>query len=296
MTKKLVSVVVITYNSAEYVEETLDSVYSQSYQNIELIITDDASKDETINICKAWLDKNQARFVDSHLVKSETNTGIPANCNRGIKQANGEWFKLIAGDDLLDQNCILDYINYSNANKEANYIFSNMNSFRKRDGKKIDFQELKLNQQIYNSNSKRQYRHLVLNGNFVFAPTSFCNVKAINKIGLFDESIPLLEDYPMWLKVTKSGEKLFLLNKTTVSYRKHEASTFASSNTSNNYNLSLWIVFKKYMLKDAFKFHPIKAWHLLIQFWILTRRRDQRNLRKYAFIFSPYYYYLKLKQ
>ena len=85
----LVSIVVITYNSSKYVLETLESAKAQTYQNIELIITDDCSTDNTVAVCKEWLEKNEDRFVKAELVTSPCNTGVPANLNRGVKKAQG---------------------------------------------------------------------------------------------------------------------------------------------------------------------------------------------------------------
>src|SRR5690606_22852216 len=98
MENPLVSIIVITYNSSKYVLETLESARAQTYQNIELIISDDGSKDATVQICRDWLKENSDRFVHSQLLTVEHNTGIPANCNRGVKASKGEWIKLIAGD------------------------------------------------------------------------------------------------------------------------------------------------------------------------------------------------------
>ena len=64
----LVSVIVITYNSSKFVLETLESIYNQTYSNIELIISDDCSSDETINICQNWLYKNKNRFKNIELI------------------------------------------------------------------------------------------------------------------------------------------------------------------------------------------------------------------------------------
>ena len=94
----LVSIVVITYNSSKYVLETLESAKEQSYQNLELIISDDCSFDDTVAICRNWIAKNKERFVRIELLSVDKNTGIPANCNRGVKVAKGEWVKLIAGE------------------------------------------------------------------------------------------------------------------------------------------------------------------------------------------------------
>ena len=103
----LVSIIVITYNSSKYVLETLESAKAQTYQNIELIVSDDCSIDNTVEICREWIENNKERFVRTELITAEKNTGIPANCNRGVKAAQGEWVKLIAGDDILYNNCII---------------------------------------------------------------------------------------------------------------------------------------------------------------------------------------------
>lgn len=67
----LVSVSVITYNSAKTVIETLDSIKAQTYQNIELIVSDDCSTDNTVEICRDWLTKNEKRFVRMELITVE---------------------------------------------------------------------------------------------------------------------------------------------------------------------------------------------------------------------------------
>jgi alpha-1,3-rhamnosyltransferase len=64
----LVSIVVITYNSSDYVLETLESAKDQTYKNIELIISDDCSTDNTVEICKNWLEENKERFKHTELI------------------------------------------------------------------------------------------------------------------------------------------------------------------------------------------------------------------------------------
>ena len=60
----LVSIIVITYNSSKYVLETLESAKAQTYQNIELIVTDDCSNDNTVEICRKWIEENKERFQE----------------------------------------------------------------------------------------------------------------------------------------------------------------------------------------------------------------------------------------
>lgn len=74
----LISVVVITYNSSNTIIETLESISRQSYPNIELIISDDCSKDDTVNKAQNWINSNGVKGLVITAVKNE---GIPANVN-----------------------------------------------------------------------------------------------------------------------------------------------------------------------------------------------------------------------
>jgi glycosyltransferase involved in cell wall biosynthesis len=89
----LVSVIIVTYNSSEFIIETLESVKEQSYKIIELIITDDASTDNTVLKCEQWLSENKSHFLSTKLITIDKNSGIVANRNRGLSAASGEWVK-----------------------------------------------------------------------------------------------------------------------------------------------------------------------------------------------------------
>ena len=101
MKNTLVSIGIITYNSEKTILETLNSAYNQTYKNIELIISDDFSHDNTVNICKEWISEHSSRFVNCFVLTSTQNTGTSANCNRLINYCSGEYLKILAGDDIL---------------------------------------------------------------------------------------------------------------------------------------------------------------------------------------------------
>ena len=84
MENPLVSLGITTYNSANTIVETLQSAYQQTYDNIELVISDDYSTDDTVSICKKWLKENGHRFVNTRIVTAPVNTGTSSNCNRLI--------------------------------------------------------------------------------------------------------------------------------------------------------------------------------------------------------------------
>ena len=125
----LVSVRVVTYNSSKTVLETLDSIKAQTYPNIELIISDDSSKDNTVEICREWLDKNGSRFARTELLTVPVNTGVSANINRSERACRAEWCKGIAGDDMLMPNCIADCMDYVAEHPDTIYLVGRMEGF-----------------------------------------------------------------------------------------------------------------------------------------------------------------------
>lgn len=109
----LVSIVVLTYNSSKYVLETLESAYNQTYEGpMELIVSDDCSTDDTVEICKDWIAKCGKRFHRAELIDSMQNHGVSRNINVGCRAARGCWIKPIAGDDVLLPECIKKMVTF----------------------------------------------------------------------------------------------------------------------------------------------------------------------------------------
>jgi glycosyltransferase involved in cell wall biosynthesis len=100
----LVSVVVPAYNHSRYVVQCLRSVFEQDYANIELIVVDDASADDTAALCRAFLGgaKVQARFNHAALIQHGTNQGAHAALNDGIAAARGRYVTFLNSDDYYD--------------------------------------------------------------------------------------------------------------------------------------------------------------------------------------------------
>ncbi|MEG1543980.1 MAG: glycosyltransferase, partial [Tannerellaceae bacterium] len=210
----LVSIVVITYNSSKYVLETLESAKAQTYQNIELIVTDDCSTDNTVEICREWIDSNKDRFVRTELITVQQNTGVSPNCNRGYRAAQGEWIKGIAGDDILLSNCIDDYVCFAKENTSAWICHSDAIIFNNTNSSHLFCQHLKVFTSK-ESTALQQYNFLAVNCSII-APTVFIKADLYKVLGGFDESIRLCEDWPMWLKVTLNGYKFYYINRPTV--------------------------------------------------------------------------------
>jgi glycosyltransferase involved in cell wall biosynthesis len=96
----LVSIIVPLYNHARYIEATLESFANEGYANLEIVIIDDGSKDNSIEIAQAWFAQHPNTFANVFLERQE-NAGITKTLNRLVARANGEFITMVASDDLL---------------------------------------------------------------------------------------------------------------------------------------------------------------------------------------------------
>lgn len=226
----LVSIVVITYNSGKYVLDTLESAKAQTYRNIELIISDDCSADNTVEICRKWLEENKDRFVRTELITSSVNTGITANCNRGLEASRGEWLKFIAGDDVLIDYCIEKFLCNVNGNvfiacseiKE----FTNINEVTLVKSETGDV----VNKTFRGLNDAGQQFIYFLKGFYIPGSGIFLERKKLLGLGGFDEKYRNNEIRPLSLKYTFNDIKVNYLPLILVLHRRHPEAATAKTN------------------------------------------------------------------
>lgn len=228
----LVSVVVVTYNSAQYIIETLESIYNQSYKNIELIIADDCSTDDTEVVCVDWLKKNAGRFVNSVFTKTVRNSGVSANLNNGISKSSGEFIKSIAGDDILLEDCIATNLQFFHRHPSTEMAFSRCRPFGTNEVLKKSKDVFRYS---YFSLSNRAFKYHILRSNFVPASTKFTRRSVFDKIGNYNEDIPLLEDWPFLIKAVCNNVNIKFIDEDTVRYRMHESSLSNATVRSERY-------------------------------------------------------------
>ena len=119
MTSDLVSVVIPVYNSEKYLEECLNSVISQTYQNIEIIVIDDGSTDSSPDILKKYSDRVN--------VFSQKNNGLASALNLGISKMKGHWFKWFSPDDVMYPHTIETLVDGAKKHSNNTIIYSNWN-------------------------------------------------------------------------------------------------------------------------------------------------------------------------
>lgn len=276
----LISIVVVTYNSSNYILDTLKSVKYQTYPHLELIITDDSSTDNTMEICSRWLDTNRKRFINVAIISSDKNTGITANKNRGFFAANGVWIKHVDGDDILLPTCVEDYVKFVLDNPSKNMVFSPLQVFGDGDMEKWN-KLLYTNFKYAFSLNPKDFKILLCKICVFPAPSLFIKADYFKNVKGYDESIRDLEDWPFWVKTAFADAQFAYISSPEVKYRINSNSLSQGVVCPNErYKKALFLVEKKnleYMKKisllywlDGFmafkKKYSKSYWVLLLSF------------------------------
>lgn len=252
--KILVSIQVLSYNSEDTIVETLDSIKNQTYQNLELIVSDDCSQDKTIEIAKVWIEENAWRFTNVNFLTIDHNTGIPANLNRALKASHGEWSKDIAADDILLPNCIEACVNFISSNKEINWVVGKSRVFRDifNDTNLVEDSFLYPAEKIkvLSSNLETQ-RRSILKNNFIGGVAVFLRTQMLKDLGGYNEQYTLLEDWPMCKKILFAGHRCFFLDEYITGYRINDNSVSIGTNKLFNFRFkeSEFLFYKNELFK-----------------------------------------------
>ena len=291
----LVSVIIITYNSSKYILETLESIKAQTWQNIQLIVTDDASKDNTVQIFSDWIDENRKRFSDVKIITVPQNTGISANCNRGLMATDGEWIKLIAGDDALLDNCIADNLAYAQRFPEASFIVSEM---QEMDENGVITKENTSNESLAfltkRKSTKEQLKSYARWPEFLNTPTFFYKRELIYLVGFCDEEFKIFEDTSVIFNIIGKDIKIHYLNKPTVRYRIHPNSISRSQSIDARREKEALQIFRKYRKKNLSIFNPLDL-SVYYENWLRFKYKGFWGVRGDSVLrkFSLFYWYLK---
>ncbi|MDR2511494.1 MAG: glycosyltransferase [Bacteroidales bacterium] len=222
MLKPFFSIILTTYNSSKFVVDALESVKNQNFNDFELIICDDASTDNTVEIVNEWLKKNLSfRRNLGRLVLQKENLGVAKNENSGIKIAKGKWIHVLAGDDVLMPDALQNIFGFIHKNPHIHFLQGIAMSYNE-DFSDENFVNILCNKNIFAkaTTAELQYRQL-LKTNFIISSATFFQKSALEKIGNFDETVKNIDDWTTYLNLTKSGEKFTFVDKILALYRIH---------------------------------------------------------------------------
>ena len=194
----LVSVICLSYNHEAYVVEALNSVINQTYPNLELLIADDCSDDNSIGVIKDWV-KNHPEV---HFSTNEKNLGNTKTFNQLAKIAKGEFIIDLAADDLLVPNCIEKQVTtfQNSKNKNLGIVYGNLIE--------IDENGNFLNN-YYNEEDRPEsgdiYKMVIGRTTKICSVSSMIKKSVLEKLGYYDEDLAY-EDLDLWIRTSRDFE------------------------------------------------------------------------------------------
>ncbi len=241
--KPLVTIVTVTYNSEQFLEETIKSILQQTYDNLEYIVIDGGSTDRTLDILEKYGDA-----IDYFV--SEPDNGMYDALNKGFTLATGELINFCNSDDMFYANDIIETI-VNKYNQEKFDFCYGMAEFIDAEGKHISYH--------YPVNFKQRY--VVTLGMPFVQPTSFWKRSIMQKSGLFDLKYKIASDYDLISRLLLQSSQIYNTKIPVIKFRKHGVS-FGDKNTNialqetSGIKSSLII-----QLKMNKKFIPILEWY-----------------------------------
>jgi glycosyltransferase involved in cell wall biosynthesis len=187
----LVSVVIATYNMGKYLPEAVESVRSQSWNTLEIIIVDDGSTDDTATVAARWESDPRVRYV------RQENQGQTVAKNHGIALAQGSFIAFLDGDDRWKPYKLEHQMPLFPANPAIGVVYSDA-VFIDENGRETGRREI--------SHPHGRVTSQLLDDNFVYFGSTVVSRQALEALGAFDESLPMSIDYDLWLRLSTAYE------------------------------------------------------------------------------------------
>jgi len=226
MTKK-VSIIIPTYNRPKLLKKAIDSVLSQTYQNFEIIIIDDCSKE---NIEKKIDDYGDNRIK---YFRNETSLYAAGSRNKGIKKSDGDFIAFLDDDDIWLPNKIETQINLFKKNKNVGLVYS---------GIKLNFD----NNVAYStipSKSGMIYKDMLIK-NYIGGTISVMVRREALQNNLFDTDFPAREEYDLWIRISKNWEVDYVDDVKAVAFYRNNIKRISTD--LKNYEIAIKKLNKKY--------------------------------------------------
>jgi glycosyltransferase involved in cell wall biosynthesis len=237
-----VSVVMTVYNDERYVAEAIQSVLAQTYQDFELVITDNGSSDGTANVIKSFQDPR------IRLLSLAKNRGHCGGMNNSIKAAKGEFLALLNSDDVFFKYKLEKQVNFLDKNSHIGIVFSYAEIIDKDSN---HFEGTSAYKGIFDRpNQKNRFdwlSYFFVNNNCLCHPSGLIRKKCQEDIGWFDERYALFLDFDYWIRTCLKYE-IYILPEELTKFRVHENQGSAEKpETFSLHDLELTQVLKHYL-------------------------------------------------
>ena len=245
---KLVTVGIPLYNHAAYIEQCIRSVLSQDYPNIELIVIDDGSTDNSYAAAKAALDSHTP--PPKSRITRRPNVGMCNTLNEIAQQAKGEYISFLGSDDYWLPDKISDQVAYLDAHPEHVLVHSNST--------RVDSNGRVLRKMDYSQrdNTGDLYQSIIKRTGGINTPSHLYRTSVYQDIGYYDPAFRF-EDTDFWLRLTRNHGVGFI-DKTHTCYRWHKKNLSSESNQLTFYFNELIRIYRKNIDEPGLRRYAIR--------------------------------------
>jgi glycosyltransferase involved in cell wall biosynthesis len=207
-----VSVIIPSYNQARFVGATVESVLAQTYPDVEVIVVDDGSTDDTQAVLAAY--RERIRYI------YQENKGLAGARNTGFLASHGDYLLFLDSDDLIYPDKLARHVSFLEAEPDFGLVYSAWQQIDE-DGTRV-LGEVRPNKQ------GQLLKELLRRSFFFFASAAVMRRECLERVGLFDESLRWSEDADMWLRLARAGYAFGYLDQPLLQYRIHANSMTAT--------------------------------------------------------------------
>ncbi len=288
MSQPLVSVCIPTYNGAAFLQEALDSVRAQTYKNIEVVISDDASEDGTWDIVERFRESVTLPVKTYHHVPK----GIGANWNHTLQNSTGAYIKFLFQDDVLEPTCIEKMVSFLEQHPRYGLVASKRTFISgKEDSKIADLWKAKYEDLQAQFSTENE---IVLLDKSLFStifflknpknkigepPTVLFRKAILDEVGYFDERLKQVLDYVFYYRVLKKYP-IAILPEKLVKFRIHPNQ---ATNVNRNQSISDYEEYDKILFKEFLDLlHPGEQHRLKSKYnrWYTLQKRLKTKIKR----------------
>lgn len=235
----LVSILIPTFNRADYLGEAIDSALSQTYKNIEIIVHDDASTDDTPALLKKYSDPRL------RIIRTEDNHGMLGGWNFIVTKAKGEYIKFLASDDLLEPTCVSELVKVAIKNPNASFITC-QRKFIDGQGRVVKKMGFASKNTVVNGIQHAHWILTTLRENKIGEPTAVLYpTRLVKKAGEYDKTFSQFADFEYWIRLLQFGDLVYV-HKPLCSFRTHAGSNTSSAIRDGRFITEIFALLKKY--------------------------------------------------
>lgn len=223
----LISIITTSYNYQDYIKETIESVLAQTYTNWEMIIVDDGSKDDSVNVINCYCQKDNRIKLFQH--ENGINKGLTETIKLGLEKAKSDWVVFLESDDSITPNYLQEKINVIEKNPDVKFIFNALNCFG--DEKRISFMSRYFKKQRKILNKHKCYDNFFVNFEHCNVVPTFSCVMTKKELfeGLdFDSPNKTSIDWLLWTQIAKITN-FYYIDKPLTNWRLHTNSYIGES-------------------------------------------------------------------